>query len=75
MFRKIHQRKGSQVLILSRKPGEGIVIDETITVKVVRVKGNRVRIGVQASEDMRVVRGEQRRKPSAPKCEELHTGD
>jgi carbon storage regulator CsrA len=46
------------MLVLTRKPGEKIVIGNGITVKVVEVQGNRVRIGIGAPDDVRVLRGE-----------------
>jgi carbon storage regulator CsrA len=46
------------MLVLTRKPGEKIVIGNGITIKVVEVQGNRVRIGIGAPDDVRVLRGE-----------------
>ena len=46
------------MLVLSRKPGERIYIDSLITVTVIEVKGNRVRIGIDAPDDIPVVRAE-----------------
>jgi carbon storage regulator len=46
------------VLVLTRKPGEAIVIDGGIRVTVVAVNGNRVRIGVTAPPEVRVDREE-----------------
>lgn len=46
------------MLVLSRKVGEEIVINDNIRVMVVSVKGDRVRIGVEAPADMRVDREE-----------------
>src|SRR5262249_60725486 len=48
----------SVMLVLSRKPGEKVVIDGGITVTVVEVQGNKVRIGIDAPGDVRIVRGE-----------------
>lgn len=36
------------MLVLSRKVGEEVIIDGVIRVSVVRVRGNRVRLGIQA---------------------------
>jgi carbon storage regulator len=36
------------MLILSRKPGESIVIDGRITVKIMRLDGDVVKVGVEA---------------------------
>ncbi len=46
------------MLVLSRKVGEKIVIGDNITVTLVRLAGNRVAIGVDAPDRVRVVRGE-----------------
>ena len=36
------------MLILSRKPGESIVIDGRITVKIMRLEGDMVKLGIEA---------------------------
>jgi carbon storage regulator len=46
------------MLILSRKPGESIVIDGRIHVKIVRVEGEVVKVGVEAPADVPVHRKE-----------------
>jgi len=46
------------MLVLSRKLNQTIHIDERITVTVLRVKGNSVRLGIEAPREVRVVRGE-----------------
>lgn len=46
------------MLVLSRKPGEKLVIGNDITVKVVEIKGNRVRLGFDAPDDVRILRAE-----------------
>lgn len=46
------------MLILSRKPGESIVIDGRITVKVIRVDGEIVKLGVEAPAETPVHRQE-----------------
>lgn len=46
------------MLVLSRKLNEQIRIDDRVTVTVLRVKGNSVRLGIDAPKDVRVVRGE-----------------
>jgi carbon storage regulator len=40
------------MLILSRKPGESIVIDGRIKVKIVRVEGDVIKIGIEAPADV-----------------------
>lgn len=46
------------MLILSRRPGESLVIGDDVTVTVVAIKGNQVRIGVNAPKNVRVDREE-----------------
>lgn len=50
------------MLVLTRKTGDNIVIDGHIKVTVVSVKGDKVRIGVEAPPSMRVDRGEIHKK-------------
>lgn len=53
------------MLVLSRKPGEQLLIGDDIVVTVNRISGNRVAIGVQAPRNVRIVRGELERKQVA----------
>lgn len=46
------------MLVLSRKVGEKLVIGENITIVVNRVAGNRVTIGIDAPDEVRIIRGE-----------------
>jgi carbon storage regulator CsrA len=46
------------MLVLSRKFGERIQIGERITIAVVGVRGNKVQLGIEAPQDVRVVRAE-----------------
>jgi carbon storage regulator len=46
------------MLVLSRKPGERIMIGSDITITVLAVKGSSVRIGIEAPDDVRVLRSE-----------------
>ncbi len=48
------------MLVLSRKVGERIVINENITVVVQRLSGNRVALGIEAPPEVSVLRGELR---------------
>lgn len=47
-----------EVLVLSRKNGESIEIGDGITITVVRIGPNAVRLGVIAPKDVRVLREE-----------------
>ena len=46
------------MLVLSRKKGENIVINENIVITVVEVRGDKVRLGVGAPKDVIVHREE-----------------
>jgi carbon storage regulator len=46
------------MLVLTRKIGERIVINDRIVIEVVQVKGNRIRLGIQAPEDAVILREE-----------------
>jgi carbon storage regulator len=48
----------SQMLILTRRVGESVVIGEEVTVTVLGVKGNQVRIGINAPKNVAVHREE-----------------
>lgn len=44
------------MLVLTRKAGEGIAIGKGITVKVLSIEGDRIKIGIDAPKDMKVLR-------------------
>lgn len=46
------------MLVLSRKPNQDIHIGNNIVIKVVRVNGNRVTLGIQAPDHVTIKRGE-----------------
>lgn len=46
------------MLVLTRKPGERLVISDNIVITVVEVKGDNIRIGIEAPRDVKVFRGE-----------------
>ena len=51
------------MLVLSRKETETIKIGDEIEIKLVRVSGDRVRVGIQAPNDMVILRGELEKRP------------
>jgi carbon storage regulator len=46
------------MLVLSRKKNESIVIDDHITITVVEIRGDKVRLGIDAPKDITVHRRE-----------------
>ena len=46
------------MLILTRRPGETILIGDDIEVTVMRISGNQVRVGIEAPKDVAIVRDE-----------------
>jgi carbon storage regulator len=46
------------MLVLTRKPGEKIVIGGNITLVVCELEGNKVRLAIDAPRDVRILRGE-----------------
>ena len=46
------------MLILTRRPGEKLVIGEDVTITVMSIKGNQVRIGIDAPADIQIHREE-----------------
>ncbi len=52
------------MLVLSRKMGERILIGEDISVTIVRIGPNTVRIGIDAPKDKNIVREELQHPPS-----------
>lgn len=46
------------MLILSRRPGESLIIGDHIRVSILGVKGGQVRIGIEAPKDVSVHREE-----------------
>ena len=46
------------MLILTRRVGETVMIGDTVTVTVLQVRGNQVRVGINAPKDVLVHREE-----------------
>jgi carbon storage regulator CsrA len=60
------------MLVLTRKLQQQIKIGDGIVVTILRVKGNTVRVGVQAPRDVRVIRGELPKSGEEPLADEGH---
>lgn len=46
------------MLILSRKPGETLVINNEIEVKIIEISGDKVKIGIEAPKNVKILRQE-----------------
>jgi carbon storage regulator len=46
------------MLVLSRKPGESIKVNENIIVTIVEIRGDKVRLGIDAPKEVKVHRQE-----------------
>jgi carbon storage regulator len=51
-------KKESPMLVLSRKKNESIIINDDITIVVVEIRGDKVRLGVEAPKEVPVHRNE-----------------
>jgi carbon storage regulator len=56
--RRANPTKESIMLVLSRKKNESIVINDDITIVVVEIRGDKVRLGVEAPKEVPVHRNE-----------------
>ena len=60
------------MLVLSRKPGERILIGKDIRITIIRIGPNSVRVGIDAPETVNIVReelcqgGEEAQQPATP---------
>lgn len=46
------------MLVLSRKEGERIMLGDSVVLTIVRVSGDRIRLGIEAPSDMLILREE-----------------
>lgn len=53
------------MLVLSRKPGESLLIGGGIRIKIVSVRGQQIRVGVEAPDHVRIIREELHREVAA----------
>ncbi len=54
------------MLVLTRKLNEQVQIGNEVTIKILRIKGKAVRIGIEAPENIRVIRSELRSGAKEP---------
>ncbi len=46
------------MLILSRKPGESLNINDNIEIKIIEINGDKVKIGISAPDSVKILRTE-----------------
>jgi carbon storage regulator len=46
------------MLVVTRKPGEGIVIGDDVVIKIIELKGGGIRIGIEAPFNKKIYRQE-----------------
>ena len=64
------------MLVLSRKVDQEIVIDGNIKIRVLNVKGNTIRLGIEAPQEVHIVRGELVNRATSTEIElDFHTHD
>jgi carbon storage regulator len=54
------------MLVLSRRKSEKIKLGDSIEITIVRVSGNKVRLGIQAPPNVAVLREELHKPPTPP---------
>ena len=59
------------MLVLTRKLGETIIIDDNIVIKVVDIHGKQIRLGIEAPMEIGIYRGEIYEKILAEKKNEI----
>jgi carbon storage regulator len=59
------------MLVLSRKVGERVRIGEDIVVTIVDIRGDKVRLGFEAPDDIPIVRTELELAPPEPQTERV----
>jgi carbon storage regulator len=57
-FLAAQHRRGTTMLVLSRKVNETIIINDNIVITVVDIRGDKVRLGIEAPKDVPVHRQE-----------------
>jgi carbon storage regulator CsrA len=63
------------MLVLSRKSQESIQIGSDIQIRIISIRGNTVRIGIDAPAEVSILRGELAESPRASQVLDLHFAD
>lgn len=56
-----HDEKELDLLVLSRKTGESIIIGDDVVVKILGFNGSQVKIGIACPDEVVILRGELKR--------------
>ncbi len=56
------------MLILSRKIGESLIINDNIEIKIIDSSGDKIKIGIKAPDDVKVLRSELRQTMESNKA-------
>src|SRR5688572_7946823 len=57
-LRNLFETQEVGMLVLTRKQQEQIRIGNQVTITILRISGNQVRVGIEAPPDVRILRGE-----------------
>lgn len=63
------------MLVLSRKPQESILIGGNVSVRVISIRGNTVRLGIEAPQDVSILRSELADSPRPTQVFEFRFAD
>lgn len=63
------------MLVLSRKSQESITIGENITVRIISIRGNTVRLGIEAPKEVSILRSELADSPPSAQVYEFRFAD
>ena len=67
---RVLEQGGCPVLVLSRRPGERILIGDQICITILRTAGGSVRVGIEAPSDVTILRDELQALAELPLGEE-----
>ena len=59
------------MLVLSRKKNESIIVDDTIVITVVEIRGDKVRLGIEAPREVAIHRSEVRDAIAAAEAQQI----
>lgn len=61
------------MLVLNRSDGQTILVGDDVVISVVEVRGKNVRLGIEAPNDKKILRGELKRRDEGPQFVPLKT--